>query len=58
MTDIPVFRQEWTGWPEHTNDELSLIQIGLPNDSTLRVTLVRKVVWQGDLLIPGLHVYF
>jgi len=42
VTDIPVFRQEWTGWPEHTNDELSLIQIGLPNDSTLRVTLVRK----------------
>jgi len=42
VTDIPVFRQSWTGWPEHTNDELSLIQIGLPTDSTLRVTLVRK----------------
>merc|ERR1740128_744282 len=42
VTDIPVFRQSWTGWPENTNDELSLIQIGLENDTTLRVTLVRK----------------
>jgi len=42
VTDIPVFRQSWTGWPEHSNDDLSLIQIGLPNDTTLRVTLVRK----------------
>ena len=60
VTDIPVFRQSWTGtgtltivnvnskrafclgWPENTNDELSLIQIGLENDSTLRVNLVRR----------------
>merc|ERR550519_469966 len=42
VTDIPVFRQSWTGWPEHSNDDLSLIQIGLATDSTLRVTLVRK----------------
>ena len=31
-----------SGWPENTNDELSLIQIGLENDSTLRVNLVRR----------------
>lgn len=37
VTDIPVFRQQWTGWPDHCNDDLSLIQIGLPNESTLRV---------------------
>lgn len=42
VTDIPVFRQSWTGWPDHSNDDLSLIQIGLPTDTTLRVTLVRK----------------
>jgi len=42
VTDIPVFRQSWTGWPDHTNDDLSLIQIGLATDITLRVTLVRK----------------
>ena len=63
VTDIPVFRQSWTGallminniqegvldlndyssgWPDDTNDELSLIQIGLENDSTLRVNLVRR----------------
>ena len=28
-----------SGWPENTNDELFLIQIGLENDSTLRVNL-------------------
>ena len=31
-----------SGWPENTNDELSLIQIGLENESTLRVNLVRR----------------
>ena len=31
-----------SGWPENTNDELSLIQIGLENDTTLRVNLVRR----------------
>ena len=30
------------GWPEDYNDDLSLIQIGLVTDSTLRVTLVRR----------------
>lgn len=42
VTDIPVFRQQWKGWPDHCNDELSLIQIGLPNDCTLRVTVQVK----------------
>ena len=42
VTDIAVFRQTWTGWPEGCNDQLSLIQIGLESDSTLRVTSVRR----------------
>jgi len=40
VTGIPVFRQEWTGWPEDTNDELSLLQISLPIVHTLTVTQV------------------
>jgi len=42
VTDIPVFRQEWEGWPDNCNDDLSLIQIGLPNETTLTVSMVRK----------------
>jgi len=40
VTSIPVFRQEWTGWPEDTNDELSLLQISLPTTHTLTVAQV------------------
>merc|ERR1719150_1265492 len=40
VTSIPVFRQEWTGWPEDTNDELSLLQISLPIVHTLTVAQV------------------
>lgn len=40
VTGIPVFRQEWTGWPEDTNDELSLLQISLPTVHTLTVAQV------------------
>jgi len=42
VTDIAVFRQSWTGWPGDCNDQLSLIQIGLQTDSTLRVTSARR----------------
>lgn len=42
VTDIAVFRQTWTGWPEGCNDQLSLIQVGLSSDSTLHVTSVRR----------------
>ena len=42
VTDIAVFRQSWTGWPEGCNDQLSLIQIGLESDCTLRLTSVRR----------------
>lgn len=40
LTNIPVSRQEWTGWPEAINDDLSLAQIGIPQDHKL--TLDRK----------------
>merc|ERR1719474_2026519 len=42
VTSIPVFRQEWKGWPEGCNDELSLIQIGLESGTELRVNSVRR----------------
>ena len=35
-----IHHQEWTGWPEDTNDELSLLQISLPIVHTLTVTQV------------------
>lgn len=40
VTGIPVFRQEWTGWPEDVNDELSLLQISLSNPATLTVNQI------------------
>ena len=39
--------QEWTGWPEDSNDELSLLQISLPNPHTLNVNQVAT-----GLLLP------
>ena len=40
MTDIPVSKQVWTGWPEGANDELSLAQIGMQQEHHL--TVARK----------------
>jgi len=40
VTKIPVFRQEWSGWPEDSLDDLSLIQISLPDPATLTVNQV------------------
>ena len=42
VTDIPVFRQSWSGWPEDCNDDLSLLQVGLQSEAVLRVNLVRR----------------
>ena len=39
-----IHHQEWTGWPEDTNDELSLLQISLPIVHTLTVTQVDLVL--------------
>merc|ERR550519_2433667 len=40
VTGIPVFRQDWVGWPEDTNDDLSLLQISISNPATLTVNQV------------------
>jgi hypothetical protein len=35
LTDIPVSKQLWTGWPENVNDQLSLAQLGIPQEFSL-----------------------
>ena len=41
-----IHHQEWTGWPEDTNDELSLLQISLPIVHTLTVTQVNFILFR------------
>jgi len=38
VTTIPIFRQVWTGWPDGTRDEYSLVQSGVGKTHTLTVT--------------------
>merc|ERR1719305_323770 len=38
VTTIPIFRQVWTGWPDGTRDEDSLVQSGVGKTHTLTVT--------------------
>ncbi|XP_040563996.1 FAS-associated factor 1 isoform X2 [Lepeophtheirus salmonis] len=35
VTNIPVSKQVWTGWPEDVNDDLSLAQLGIPQEHYL-----------------------
>ena len=51
-----IHHQEWTGWPEDTNDELSLLQISLPIVHTLTVTQVDLCVQTFFLLLNWLFV--
>ena len=37
LTNIPVSKQVWRGWPESIADELSLAQIGIPKKHKLFV---------------------
>ena len=37
LTDIPVSKQVWTGWPKDSSDELSLAQLGIPQEHHLTV---------------------
>jgi len=37
VTTIPVYRQEWTGWPDDTHDDLSLAQAGVSDNHSLTV---------------------
>jgi len=35
LTNVPVSRQKWTGWPDDIADELTLAQIGIPREHHL-----------------------
>ncbi len=37
LTDIPVSKQVWRGWPENVNDQLSLVQLGIPREHNLYI---------------------
>jgi len=39
VTDIPVYRQRWEGWPASTADHHTLTQTGIPREHTLRVAV-------------------
>ena len=38
VTDIPVSRQKWEGWPEHVYDNLTLEKSGIPREHKLCVS--------------------
>ncbi len=40
LTEIPVSKQVWTGWPEGANDDLSLAQVGMEQEHHLTVDRV------------------
>ena len=37
LVSIPVSKQIWTGWPENIAEDLSLAQIGIPQEHKLTV---------------------
>merc|ERR1719369_688929 len=39
VTDIPVYRQRWEGWPPNTGDHLTLTQSGIPREHILSVSI-------------------
>jgi len=39
VTDIPVYRQRWEGWPENTVDHMTLDKTGIPREHILSVSL-------------------
>jgi len=49
VTNIPVFRQQWTGLPDASQDDLSLAQCGVVNNSALTVT---QALTRPDLNMP------
>ena len=42
VTDIPVSRQNWEGWPEHVYDNLTLEKSGIPREHKLCVSSIPK----------------
>jgi len=39
VTDIPVYRQRWEGWPANTLDHVTLDKVGIPREHILSVSL-------------------
>ena len=42
LSDIPVSRQKWTGWPEGITDDLTLAQIGIPRQHELQLSTLPR----------------
>lgn len=42
LSDIPVSRQKWTGWPEGITDDLTLAQIGIPRQHELQLSTMPR----------------
>ena len=42
LTDIPVSRQKWIGWPDRVSDDLSLAQIGIPRHHKLYLSALPR----------------
>ena len=57
VTDIPVYRQRWEGWPASTADHHTLTQTGIPREHTLRVA-VQVLATSYTILISLTNVSF
>ena len=42
LTDIPVSRQNWTGWPVGISDDLTLAQIDIPRHHEMQLSLLPR----------------
>ena len=42
LTDIPVSRQKWVGWPEGISDDLTLAQIEIPRHHELFLSVLPR----------------
>ena len=43
VTDIPVSRQRWVGWPDEVTDDMSLAQIGIPRQHELHLSVLSRL---------------
>ena len=46
LSDIPISRQNWIGWPEGTTDDLTLAQIGIPRHHELQLSALPRATAQ------------
>ena len=54
LSDIPVSRQKWIGWPEGTTDDLTLAQIGIPRQHELHLSALQRSSGQDVSIIDKL----